>query len=369
MSLAEHFSATMPEADAKFTAGCARHGVQPVFYSHPLLGRDGEKIQVGTALLGNPNATSTMLILSGEHGIEGYAGAGIQTALLERGGFDLGDDCSLLFVHQINPWGCAWDRRENENNVDLFRNFTYSSRPSKTDPLYPEIDAALNLRAWSGAERERADERRRSLVQRHGGDRVIAAMRRGQSEFPKGMTYHGAGPTWSKLIIDQILRENLPNCRRLFVLNLHTGFGAYGEGIIVCYEDPASRNYQMLERLYGRIYAPGNDASIPTHSDPLPWSFAAEVLPGLDVCMIAIEYGTENQGRSMPILQGNLYFHMHGDPTSPEALQIAKDYRRLFYAEEDGWKQAVAERGLDVFDTALAELKRLAQADPVPEGV
>jgi hypothetical protein len=361
MSLEEHFSATMPEADAKFAAACERQGLEPVFYPHPLLGRDGEVLHVGTAMVGNPAAGSTMLILSGEHGIEGYAGAGIQAALLERGDFALGEDCSLLFVHMINPWGCAWDRRENEDNVDLFRNFTYSSRPSVTDPLYREIDPAMNLRAWSGAAREEADRKLASLVQQYGEERIVAAMRRGQSEFPKGMTYHGAGPTWSKLTIDHILRTNLQHCEQLFVLNLHTGFGAYGDGMIVCYEEASSHNHQMLQRLYGRIYSPGRDAFIPNHPDPLPWAFAAEVLPGVDVCMIAVEYGTTNDGSSMHVMQGNQYFHMYGEPTSPEALEIAKEYRRLFYAETDDWKQMVAERGLEVFDAGLAELKRLAR--------
>jgi hypothetical protein len=350
----------MPEADAKFAQACAQRGTTPTFIAHPLLGRAGERIQVGVARLGSPTARNVLLVLSGEHGIEGYAGAGVQTALLERGGFDLGDDCALLFVHQINPWGCAWDRRENENNVDLFRNLTYSVKPSSTDPLYGEIDAALNLKAWTGAEREAADSRYRRLVQEHGLDRVVAAMRRGQSDYPKGMTYHGAGPTWSKLVLDQILREHLQGAARLFVLNLHTGFGAYGEGIIVCYEDADSRNFRMLERLFGQLYAPGADASIPTHRDPLPWAFAAHVVPGLDVCMIAVEYGTRTDPESILISQGNLYFHMHDDPTGPEAVEIARRYRDIYYPEEDPWKEAVARRGLEVFDKSLAELKRLA---------
>jgi hypothetical protein len=38
-------------------------------------------------------------------------------------GISVGSDDAVVFVHALNPYGMAWLRRVNENNIDLNRNF------------------------------------------------------------------------------------------------------------------------------------------------------------------------------------------------------------------------------------------------------
>jgi hypothetical protein len=49
-------------------------------------GPDGKPLFLDTTIIGERDAKSAVLLISGTHGVEGYFGSGAQTALL-RGGF------------------------------------------------------------------------------------------------------------------------------------------------------------------------------------------------------------------------------------------------------------------------------------------
>ena len=84
-----------------------------------------------------------MLYTSGIHGVEGFAGSAIQLSVIDMlKNQKLIEDYCIIFVHIINPFGMAWHRRVNENNVDMNRNFinTHSGEPDG----YKKIDKFLN---------------------------------------------------------------------------------------------------------------------------------------------------------------------------------------------------------------------------------
>jgi hypothetical protein len=82
-----------------------------------------------------PGDRSKYLIhISGTHGVEGYAGSAIQSTALQYLSniyHKNNDDISslkdsmptIVFVHALNPHGFANNRRVNEDNIDLNRNF------------------------------------------------------------------------------------------------------------------------------------------------------------------------------------------------------------------------------------------------------
>ncbi len=149
MMAVEFFSATVTEADRKFELACLKHGLEHRFYTHPQTGPNGEAMNLGVGRVGPADAANRLLVLSATHGIEGYAGAGIQTGWLQQfGDMALPDQTSVVMVHLLNPWGVAWNRRENEDNIDVFRNVLYCDHPSEPDPLYVRVDDALDLEHW-----------------------------------------------------------------------------------------------------------------------------------------------------------------------------------------------------------------------------
>jgi Protein of unknown function (DUF2817) len=68
-----------------------------------------------------------VLHVSGVHGVEGFAGSSVQSAALQHLATippeQRADFPTAVFVHALNPYGFANNRRVNEENVDLNRNF------------------------------------------------------------------------------------------------------------------------------------------------------------------------------------------------------------------------------------------------------
>ncbi|MCB9991616.1 MAG: DUF2817 domain-containing protein [Rhodospirillales bacterium] len=112
---------------------------------------DGDPLTTDISWHGPQNARGVLILSSGLHGIEGYAGSAIQTAILSTSiPKDLPKDIALVTVHALNPYGFAYGRRVNEDNIDLNRNFIdWSKAPPPDHPLTAEInDLMLPEEKW-----------------------------------------------------------------------------------------------------------------------------------------------------------------------------------------------------------------------------
>jgi len=359
----EFFSANVTEANRKFERACRQHGMEPCFHTHPATGPAGEALNLGVCRLGPANAAKRLLVISATHGIEGYAGAGIQAGWIEQyGGGALPEDTAIVMVHMLNPWGMAWNRRENEDNIDIFRNLLYCDHPSEVDPLYDVADDLLDLEHWNVRDWDSWQKKAEELEARHGRDSLLSAIRRGQHHRPRSMTFHGNGPTWSKNRLDEIVLQYLQGASHVAVIDIHTGFGAYGQGLVMSYDPPGSaRHSRVSEWFSGDIYTPGSDADIPDHSIRLPFEWIESQLDGAQVTAQILEFGTFDPADIGEIFAANHHYHVYGDPLSAEGLEWGRRYRRYSYPEEDEWKDMVWRRGRQVLGRTLVGLSQWAQ--------
>lgn len=349
-----YFSATATEAGHKFANAARRAGIDVERVLHPLPGPQGEPLYVDIAQLGPPGARDAVLVLSGVHGVEGFAGAAIQTGLLERCGRPP-DDTALLLVHLINPWGIAWNRREDHENIDVFRNSLYLDEPVAADPLFDVVDDAMDLPHYPLHTPQQEARVREQLIASYGSaDRLIAAIRRGQHHRPTSMSYHGDHASWSHLTLRGVLSRRLAGCRRLAVLDVHTGFGAYGAGLVMSYDPPGDPRHERIRRWFeGDVYVPGADADIPSHARS-PYAFVEQWVPGASVTAAILEFGTFPPDEYRDVFPANHYHHLYGDPLSAEGRRVAQRYRHYFYPEEPVWMGSVWQRGLDTTRRMLA---------------
>jgi len=103
-------------------------------------GPHGEVLTIDHVTIGARRPARALAALSGVHGVEGYVGSALQCDLIDR--LDertLPDDVGIVVVHVVNPWGTAHDRRQNESNVDLNRNWARSRRQVTENAAYDEI--------------------------------------------------------------------------------------------------------------------------------------------------------------------------------------------------------------------------------------
>ena len=131
---------------ATFLDEAAGLGGQLSAVVHPLRGPDGEELATDIARFGAPigRADRVVMMTSGLHGVEGHAGHGVQRQLMASGRLgSLPDGMAVVLVHGVNPFGWAWSRRVDHENVDVNRNFVdYGALPQ--NPLYAEVGPLLN---------------------------------------------------------------------------------------------------------------------------------------------------------------------------------------------------------------------------------
>lgn len=344
-----YFSATTTEADAKFAAAARRAGATLAQVRHPRPGPGGEPLHVSFARAGAADARQALLVLSATHGCEGFAGAAVQTGLLDNLRALVPAGVAVVLVHLINPWGMAWSRREDHDNIDLFRNFHYHDDPIEPDPLFDVVDDAMDLPHYAQHTPEKKARVRDELIAKYGSEaRLIAAIRRGQHHRPRSTMYHGQAPCWSWHVLRERLPPLLAGVAQLAVIDVHTGFGPYGHGTVMSYDAPGDPRHERVKRwMGGTVYSPGMDADIPAHKKS-PFGFIADWVTGLAVTSAILEYGTFPPEETRDVFPLNHHYHLYGDPLSPAGRAVGRRYRRFCYPEEPRWMERVWQNGADV---------------------
>ena len=146
------FAASYAEARAKFRQAALARGLAstPRVHSHAA-GAQGEELAVDVALLGDSDARSMLVLLSGVHGIEGFCGSGCQVALLQdETVLDAvrQSGAAVLFCHAVNPYGFSHLRRTNEDNIDVNRNFRDFSAPFMANAAYASLHSIIVPPTW-----------------------------------------------------------------------------------------------------------------------------------------------------------------------------------------------------------------------------
>src|SRR5262249_45203227 len=136
-------------ARQRFREAASRPGWE--LEAHPVgpLGPAGEELTVDVALSAANGSAQAVVVSSGIHGAEGFFGSAVQLALLERWSSRPGSAPPVrwVFLHGLNPFGFAWLRRCDENNVDPNRNFLLDGEAYAGSPAgYAGLDRLLNPR-------------------------------------------------------------------------------------------------------------------------------------------------------------------------------------------------------------------------------
>ena len=338
----------------------AAHAANATVTSHvfPETGPDGEELAIDVAWVGPSDAATVIVIVSGTHGVEGFAGSACQHRwLAHRGPAPLPDGVAMMWIHAHNPFGFAWVRRVNEDNVDLNRNYLDGQAPPPNTG-YDELATALAPPDLSAEALEVADATLLDYAARHGMAAVQAAVSGGQYDHPDGIFYGGAGPVRSQQVMRQILAEQASGAERVVIVDLHTGLGEWGEVEVITDDTPDSAAYERIQAWWGR-YPTGSTASGDSVSAKLTGEWmraAARWLAPREVTAVALEWGTVDTLSVLLALRADNWLHNSGDPTGPDAEPIKAQLRAAFAPEDPAWFERVYGCFVDVVGAALTEL-------------
>ncbi len=353
------FSADYHQARAAFVEAAAAAGAQRQQHTCPARGPGGEALHTDTAWLGDPGAPKVLMVLSGTHGVEGFCGSGFQVHWLRAGLHrQLPADTAVLFVHALNPYGFAWLRRVNEDNVDLNRNYLDWSRPPPENPGYREIADALLPVRLDGPEAAEAEAVLARYRQQVGEVAFYRALASGQCIDPQGMFYGGTGPTWSNRTLHAVMAEQLGHATDVTCIDFHTGLGPYGHGDLISDHEPGTDAALRVRRFWGDgVSESRRGQTLPLVQDGPTHFGVTRALPHARVTFGTLEFGTYERDLGRAALRADHWLHRHGDPLGPEAAPIKQALRRQFYPDTTDWKEAVLFRGHQLVRMALAGMQ------------
>lgn len=336
----------------KLGAGITSYPHSPVSggYRDPALSTD-------CALFGTANASSLIIIASGTHGIEAYAGAACQLHWME--GFQTSSrdsDLAWLLVHAVNPWGYLHDRRVTQEGVDLNRNFVdFPVAPAPGGSSYARYHDVLvsdfqplpkgSLNEARLLAHGLTAERRRALQ---------AAITAGQYERADGLFFGGLAPTSSRRVWEEIVRDHAMHRRSAFLLDLHTGLGGYGEGELISYLPPDAPDFKRMSAWFGgelKSMAGGESVSAAV-AGTLTAAFD-RMVPAQSYA-VGLEFGTVPALKALYALRFDQWCHNNA-ATLPAALrdEARRKMRAAFAPADRQWLEHILAR----FDEVMARIE------------
>ncbi|MBS0448157.1 MAG: M14 family metallopeptidase [Proteobacteria bacterium] len=349
------FSQTYREARERFLAAAEAAQLDVHSHVHPMLGRDGETLAMDVVRDGPPDAASLFVLSSACHGVEGYCGSAVQTALLHDAAWRAAaaaPGVAVLYIHALNPYGFSWWRRTTHENVDLNRNFLDFHGPLPANPAYEELAGLIIPPTWPPSAEVEAGWQR--FIDEHGMDTLQRAVSGGQYTHPDGIFYGGRNPTWSHVTLRHVLQDHGRRCRRLAWIDLHTGLGPAGVGErIHAGRDDAAELARARAWWGDGVTSIYSGTSTSARLDGLMWNAVYEECPQALYTGIALEYGTLPLMEMFSALRADQWLELH--PEAEPALQqrIKQQTRDAFYVDTDDWKAQILAQAFEAAHQAV----------------
>ena len=360
------FSSAYAEARRKFLGAARAAGASLQSFVNDRTGPDGEPLATDAAYLGAAGAAKLLVAISGTHGVEALCGSGIQAGWLLAREFDeLPDDCAVLLIHCINPFGAAWRRRVNEDNVDLNRNFVDHGKPPFENPHYGELH---DLLIPAGAERPVCLQSDTGIgeFRRERGEEAFQLATLGQYSHPNGINFGGREPVWSNGVIHRLIEEHCRQRRHLATMDLHTGLGFFGHGLVGVANDPDSVQAGYSRAWYGPAMTTfaeaGEQAGYPDYNhfiDGLLMRAFIKRLPEVNVVAAGIEFGTYPGDQVLAAEIEDLWLHNNPQAEPALAERIRGELLRVYYPATLDWQEMVWRRARQVIRQTLRGLAAL----------
>jgi len=357
------FAASYGDARAGFLAAAAAAGARVVSHRHPLAGPAGEPLFLDEARLGPAGARRVLYVASGTHGIEGFCGSGIQTFLL-RGGVAgrLPEGAALVLIHGVNPWGFAWLRRVNEDNVDLNRNFLDHDAGQPENPDYDRLAEVVNPASFDEGAVAAVRAAAAAFAAEHGTAALYRALSGGQYRHPRGVQYGGVEPVWSNRLLRALWGRHSGDVELTACVDLHSGLGPNGVGLVLQTAPEASAAACLAKQWWPDVLraepAAGSDAALV--SGLMGPAFVA-AHPRAAALGVVLEFGTVEMDAVMTAVLADNWLHQHGERASETGRSIALAMREAFFDDRDEWKEQVCRRAREVVDRGLSGLAAFAQ--------
>ncbi len=296
-----------------------------------------------------------LIISSGVHGVEGYAGSAVQqmilTELAEKLNFD---ELGLLLIHGLNPYGFKYNRRVNENNVDLNRNCSTDSHLFETaNPGYDRLNMFLNprhrvnLTSFNNFFFQLTAARK---IMKYSISSLRQAILQGQYQYPRGIYFGGSRLEPSILAVTSLIRTTAQPYPQILSIDLHTGYGANGQ--LYLFPNPVKdrKKKARIEKIFsGQPINWGDTENFYIVTGEFA-TYIGSILPNKDYMTMTFEFGTMDTDTTMGSIkalhnviienQGN----WHGYASRKDKDRTKERFIKGYYPESEKWRSIIIEQ-------------------------
>ncbi len=352
----DHFSEDYLASRRRFRELAPGLGAQ--MEAHPLraTGPDGEPLTIDVAWFGPRDAKRVVAVSSATHGIEGFMGAAVQCALLADLP-DIPEGVAFVLIHAVNPYGFAYVRRVNEDNIDQNRNFLKDGEEWTGAPEgYAAFDSMLNpRRPPSRTTHLTFPLRAIPRILRHGLGTVKTIVAGGQYAFPKGVFFGGNGPSNTMEILSEQVPEWFGGVEHLLLVDFHTGLGKPGTYKLLVDHTPNEPRTQWLRENFGaesvQPWDAGEGVAYEIRGGLGTWM--KSMLPDAEVDVLAAEFGTTHVLNVITALTTENRAHHWGAPNDPTTKAAKARMMEAFAPSDPAWRDTVVTRGRRIVEQAL----------------
>ena len=387
MSLTSYFSPDYATARERFLAAAGSLGARVDSYRFNAKGPSGEPLTMDVATFGEADPEDVVIVSSGLHGVEGFFGSAVQLAwLMTRGaGWSPPSRISLVIVHALNPFGFAWRRRWNQNNVDLNRNFLDDRRfldldfsyqesraiyarlsqflnpaspPSRWEPY--SIKASVRVLSEGFGVRSRMPKDHRpsrfalKAIRGLGLSELRKTLPVGQYENPTGLFYGGAEVEETTRVVRERLPQWVAGAGKVVHVDFHTGLGPYADYRLLIIDERGSDGERWVAEKFGEDSVEAWDGGTAYAARGLMANDLRDHLPGCQYHGLTAEFGTYSAMRVIGALRAENQAHFYSRPGARQYEWAKRRVMEAFCPSAARWRKAVVIKGLAIIDQAVA---------------
>jgi len=301
--------------------------------------------------LDNKTSKTLHILISGTHGVEGYAGSAIQFQtlqnLLDKSENVSEQTISYLIIHSLNPYGFKNNRRCTKNNVDLNRNYLQANEFGNVN--YPEeIFTLISTFLYSF----QFIFLFFCTLFKFGYTKSREYIVKGQYNYKKGLFYGGEKREQNIDVLENILSiVDYNDLNDIYIFDIHTGLGKYGNlSVMVTQEEtfqnlkdvPLNSTTKLVNMCSDNMYKESKGSII----DGVCNYIVTKNTTKPNIYPIILEYGTySNLQIFARLLLENYYYSITNNNSEwpNESIKL----KSMFHIENNDWKNLVVQNYID----------------------
>lgn len=354
--LVRYYSHDYFTAKRRFLEACDRHAFELRSLLVDAPSPSADTLTIDVAILGASQPKSAVLVSSGVHGVEGFFGSAVQLAFLEQlpPGWRPPQDAALVLIHALNPFGFAWRRRFNEENVDLNRNFLMPDQPYRGAPPLAEIFRnTLKPAPWRI---NLHNARVAKLALRYGTRSFWETLPVGQYDHPDWLFFGGSGPSQAARLVDQWLPTLLDKAREVVHLDFHTGLGRWANWNLLLSEQEPADGIRWWQEHFDSAHVKESKRSQRTYEIRGGFgSWLRNRFPQTSYRFATAEFGTYSPLRVIRALTDELHWHSRIGPAEPDHWS-RHALAEAFAPADIRWRAKSLANGLSLIKRAVEAL-------------